>query len=824
MQTRQYKRLKKNDMRPSASLKKILHAKPSWALAIFHRLPLSLQKMVYQRLTPSLPRFEPAKIEKLSFFPLDCAWSEVVFAPFHDPEIASGLPCELIAIDGQGCRLTQCWSWLLIEWDAASGPDVAELYLKTALRLPHYDQMIACLTVPQEVSVSLRVSCDGEWLDWQGPFPGTGKRMELLLPVRGKRLDEVRLRISSENEGGHTISLSWFGLRDSSRFETVRSGRVEYDPDWQGLIKPADHWGRPSFELGLLFDENVFQEVARKKQLPFWNRHFTFLEERAKEYMQRVPEKDAGEYLPFDDERYIREYERGRMPFYFEALVLGFVGLINRDPLMMRHALRYLMCMVHTKNWTQSAESRLPGSTWDQRCFLEEMTTYSVSVLADWFAFALTDRAKSLIAQSIWDKGLAVIERDMMKFSYLYHINQGAVFCRARILGGLYLEKIWPRGGKYVRQAFRDMTETLDNYIARDGGGHEGVGYLCQTMQAAIPACIAYARSRGEHPFRYVKRFFGRCESYIEAMSATAPGTAVPEGDCRIDRFCGDGIAVLAKMFPRGVCAKILGACIDSGSLFSVTGTLTNSGGILGMVYGPESVAEPASVAPKFALLKHSGQFACCRKKDGHTYRLHVIGSRANPSHSHFDKSSLVLEADGVALICERGMVNYDHVEANHLKRSCMHNVVTPVIRQGVFADQQIPTVPVVPQGRMRGDSLRVKMDISAVWQRYMSACFRTIYSDVPSEIMVNDEGKLRAPGQLAFHLQSPFPFEIDGNTATVRSGAIRLTVEVPWAKTLSSHQEFMDLHGAPVYHLAAVSYDIQDAFSLNTTIRVSHG
>ncbi len=89
---------------------------------------------------------------------------------------------------------------------------------------------------------------------------------------------------------------------------------------------------------------------------------------------------------------------------------------------------------------------------------------------------------------------------------------------------------------------------------------------------------------------------------------------------------------------------------------------------------------------------------------------------------------------------------------------------------------------------------------------------------------MVNDEGKLRAPGQLAFHLQSPLPFEIDGNTATVRSGTIRLTVEVPWAKTLSSHQEFMDLHGAPVYHLAAVSYDIQDAFSLNTTIRVSHG
>ena len=52
---------------------------------------------------------------------------------------------------------------------------------------------------------------------------------------------------------------------------------------------------------------------------------------------------------------------------------------------------------------------------------------------------------RDLVRTAIWDKGVSQIQRDMVKWEYVYTINQGPWFCRARILAGLVLEPAWPR-------------------------------------------------------------------------------------------------------------------------------------------------------------------------------------------------------------------------------------------------------------------------------------------------------------------------------------------------------------------------------------------
>jgi hypothetical protein len=579
-------------------------------------------------------------------------------------------------------------------------------------------------------------------------------------------------------------------------------------------------WGEIRFERSLLFEARNLENIRRKCKLPGWDEHYQFLEKKAAEYLGRSPEDDLDDYLPVPDLRYIRTRESGKTPYYFEALLLGFVGLVNRDTRMMTHAVRHLMCMLHTRHWTQSAESRLLGSTWDQRCFYEELTATSVSILADWYSFALTDRAKDLVVQSLWDKGLAVIERDMMKYDYLYHMNQGAVFCRGRILGGLMLESKWPHMGNYVDRAFSSMSRVLKNYIEKDGGVHEGIGYFSQTLQAVIPAALAYSRARGKNVKKFLKLHLGQCENFVAAMSGCIPGTGLPYGDCRTTHFGGDVIPVMAGFFPGSVYEKILSPCIKAGSIFAVTGTLSNSGGILGLVYGPEKIKPAESIVPTFSILKKTGQLTSRRASGGRSMRVHICGSRAGATHTHLDKGAFTVEVDDIPVFVDRGMIEYWNIDTELLRRSCMHNVITPILRNGTYPDQAFPGKSVTPFGSGNRDKLTAGIDLIPVWRNHMNRCVRRVESFSPFELSIVDAGELHENGRIAFHLHSPFPFTTaaDERSADVKTAGIHLRIRADWADEIIHKPESVNLKHETVYHLMLHSRECK-MFTLKTTI-----
>lgn len=740
-------------------------------------------------------------------YPLSPACEEVIFAPFHDPLIAPTLNVELKNISASHCAVKYLWCYTNLTWVAENtGTEAAEFIIRTAVDISLYDKVILCLSVPVNISFTIATCVDSHWNTLPTNYAGKGEREEILADVSGQQLDSIKIKFTSSVIGQNVIRLSWFGLQNAELVEKIATTQKSFSWNWENLIRSPDEWSEIKFEKELLFSVDDLALLRQKKKLPYWDVQYKILEEAADKYMARIPENDLGEYLPLDDSRYMRAHETGKTPYHWEALVLGFVGLLSSNKEMMYHALRYLCCMLHTRHWVQSAESKLSGSTWDQRCFMEEMTTTSVVILADWYAFAVTPQAKQLIRQSIWDKGLATIERDMMKFEYLYQCNQGLGFSRARILGGLYLQDDWPRMGNYVERAYTDMVKILDNYVHADGGVDEGPGYFCQAFQGALPGIIAYQRSK-RHDFRkFLRKKFKKTVNYVSALASTVPGKLIPVGDCRTDYFCGDVIPIMASVFTGSAYDKILKSCIENGSIFSVTGLMANSGGILGFIHGPDSVRKAECIVPEFIQLPLTGIISSYRQKGKHSVRTLMLGSQPRPWHAHPDKGSIVVEIDSIPVLVDRGMVSYTSTETVNLSRSSSHNLLTPVLDNEDFPEQDIPSKPVIPKGR--GSNLRFSSSIKLhnVWHTHMNSYTRSMESSSLEKFCVNDAGELKEKKALAFHLHSSYPFKKSLNSIVVRTENFVLHILADWAKEVVCGQKSINLQADPVYSLALYS------------------
>ncbi len=748
-------------------------------------------------------------------YPLDDSANEVILAPIQDPQIRPSLDLRMEGLRGRGVSETHTWASLLVTW-AYCPPAQPAARLDFFCYVPSghdFDRVTLCLTLPTTVSAFCSLQLDGQWRSSGQEVAGAGTRMEIDLPLpRGKRLTGIRTTLRAHTPDAAAVSFQWFGLAQSKALQHQLKPKFSWDPAWPGLIAENVNWSQPRFGRGLFFSEKDLPALRKKCVRAGWRDNFALLEGKARRYLQRVPEDDIGDCVPWSDIRYSRKREHGKEPFYLEALVLGFVGLIRQDEGMMRHAIRYLFSTVHTTHWCQSAESRLKGSTWDQRCFIEELSTTSVAILLDWFDFALTPRARDLIRQAIWDKGLAVIERDMMKYEYVYHMNQGPWFCRARVLGGLMLEDGWARVGAYVDRAFADQSEGMRNYVLADGGTDEGIGYFSLTMNAVLWTVMAYARARGKEPLKLLPPSFRHSEQFVATMSGMRPGSTLMDGDQSTDYFVGDTIPILAGLLPKSRYADLATAALARERPFTYFNHYV-SDGLLAMVWGPERLRKPRSVVPVFSRLTKVGQLTSRRGN----VRVHVCGCKAAPSHSHLDKGSFTVEIGEEPVLIDRGTLRYDDARTALMPRSCLHNVLTPCAADGSYPDQDWPLEAIIPQGRGDSRVLEARIRLDHVWRSHMRSYWRHIHSSHPHELIIRDKGLLQQNGQVAFHLQSRKPFIVRGKGASLTGS---LDIQADWADSICQFEDGIDYRFEPVYHLVIRSLPLM-GFNLETRIRI---
>ncbi|MGJ3522808.1 heparinase II/III domain-containing protein [Nitratidesulfovibrio sp. D1] len=777
-------------------------------------------------------------------FPLDTSYTEYVFAPLFDPEHSGGIK---LSVDAESRATVSCksdWCFVRVVWQNSQlgGPAAVVRCLAEFAPVAH-DQLIVSFALPREASISFALlgPAGKKFGRWSEPFSGTGVRQEVVIDIdhllagkfslrslarlvglRPRPFAGVALRIDSPEAPDGTLALSWVGARNSAAHAALVASRALRQPDWTPWIKAPEGWGEVTIQRGLLFGTEELARVRARRHLPGWKEHFALLEQKAAQLIGRDPEHDFGEYLPNHDLRFTRVRADDVRAYHWDALVLAFVGLVNEDRRLLSHALRYLMCMLHTPNWADSAEQRIPSSTWTQRAFMEEMTTTSVAILVDWLGFALTPRTFSLVRQALWTRGMAYVQHDLFKYDYMHRMNQGAVFCRALVLGGLTMEQSWPRAAGVVDQAYDTMKRVLRTYIQPDGGIAEGPGYLCQTLTATLWTTIAYCRARNLDWRAEAKDLFGNIENYLRVMAAGEPGKCIPSGDCRIEWFCGDGIPILAEVFPDSAYSNILMPCLQAGWVHEMTGTLRGSGGMIGMAYGPDHVGSGRCVPASDSWLPDTGKLSHVCVVDGHRARLWATTSRCGATHSHLDHGSIVLEVDEAPLFVDRGMAEYWKVDLTcRMRRSFAHNTLTPVLPDGAFADQSPPSAnarqPIAPDG----GNVLLRIPSESVWPEHMT-CYERVLATGGSRAtwLVQDIGALRTPGRVAFHLHGPHAFTVRGKAIEIELEETRCTVEFPWADDITVEESLPDCTGRAIFHVCAVS-EALTAFDLETFISI---
>jgi hypothetical protein len=360
-------------------------------------------------------------------YPLNPA--ETVYAPFQDEAIRKQLDYHLVEGAAKGCEMSGSWASVNIRWESAEpGAHALDFILHHEVHCGRFDRLLASMSMPDWVEVAIAISDNGsEWVELEGGGAGRNSRSEFSCPLGGiGQFAFTRLRFFSRQNRKTIVALIWLGVAEAEFYREIEVRRPAWDESWEGFLLPVESWGEPSFERGIVFPGEDLEMIRRRSRLPDWREHWSVLRARAERAMARRPEDDIGEYIPWNDRRYSRAREHDREPFYLQGPLLGFVGLIENDRGMVFHALRFLMSMVHCDHWCQSKESNLNGSVWDQRCFMEEETATAVATLWDWFGFALTGRAKEYLARTLWRRGLAVIDGDMMRWDYVYQINQSA--------------------------------------------------------------------------------------------------------------------------------------------------------------------------------------------------------------------------------------------------------------------------------------------------------------------------------------------------------------------------------------------------------------
>ncbi|MFI5355868.1 MAG: hypothetical protein ACHQ4G_00890 [Opitutales bacterium] len=746
--------------------------------------------------------------------------AESIFAPFHDDAVVPQLPVVAAAAAATGFWQGAIWDSTRVQWDRCPAGAAAGSLTLTMGALPaRFDHYIFCLVLPPGMRAQFAAYIGGEWFALGAPAEGSGARLEVTRPIAAPA-SALRVTFTAAENGAAMVSLHWWGAGDATLLAGLQAARPRYDAEWAGLILPDEAWPKVRFARGLLFAEDDLPALRARAAHPGWQAHFAMLDEQAREALAHRPEEGIGDYLPWSDYRYLRERERGQEPWMAAPVHCALVGLVRGDRALMRQALRFLMCFVHTRHWCQSAESRARGSVWDQRCFLEEMAVTTCALVYDLLYFALTDRARELVRMAIWDKGLSIIQRDMVKWEYIYRINQGPWFCRARLLGGLVLEPAWPRTRPYVEQAYADLQEGMANYLLPDGGVDEGVGYFSVTLQAVLPGLMAYARARGRAIRDVLPPRLARSGNFVAVMSAMSPGGVLMDGDNSNERFTGDAIALLAAFYPDDIYRRIAaGTRLQARGATYFRQYLVD--GPFAFIGAPLDLPVPECIVPEFGRLPATGAITSRRAvAPGREVRLHLSGCKARASHTHFDKGAFTLELGQTPVLIDRGVVRYDDSRHLLLKRTELHNVLTPLDRDDNPCGQAGPEIAVIPEGAGDARQFHAAIDLSHVWREVMRRSGREIHSDVPSAFTVRDHGELIEPRSLAFNLQTRRPWLID--PAARRAELVlpdwRLVLHAPWADTLSQAEDGIDHRLEPVWRLicrvgARREFDLVTAF-----------
>jgi hypothetical protein len=313
--------------------------------------------------------------------------AEAVFEAFHDPQL-SELSQWTVTGDGvTGFKFWQNWLWVQWVWEKPATDGRVVRFTRTYdLDCSAYDRIIVNASIPEGGYYTLQAETDAGPRTRRGEPFGPTKREEWLPLDGARRLTALTIEAHFPTVRAGNGWIYWMALQSTTRLPAHLAQWTGYDDRWEKYLQPATF--EPTFEPthGLLLDR---KELAAVREEFADSPMAGSLREAADDARRVPPEKLIGQYVNFWNSNTLRrERDHGKVITIHGANAAQ-AGLLFRDKALCRLAARFALSIAHCERWDDSFVCYMPGSSWEQRSFVQSICVFECAMILDlcgeWF-------------------------------------------------------------------------------------------------------------------------------------------------------------------------------------------------------------------------------------------------------------------------------------------------------------------------------------------------------------------------------------------------------------------------------------------------------
>ncbi len=766
--------------------------------------------------------------------------AESIIAPLFDHNISNRAEFRLLEEGRQDGAWSQIWDSCNIR----SGAPCFSLVWQGECAFTGYDALRFFITLAPDLKLSGSAVVDGTrhvlFTDVAGATaPQEPTSGPLCAPERPSILQEIRLDFAASLPRTSHVCLRWIGLVNRAAEPLLEQALPRYTPDWPGLLAAAP---APSVDAdSLFFGAAELQELKARSREPHFRSLLAGLQAAAAQWEGAAPEDWIREFIPCAEHlyRYVRIRDRGRPPFDDAMMTLAVAGFLCDRADWSKLAARMLLAAAHTPNWFEGPQGCCPGSRWHHVCFMEDHYGSAVAValplVAGWLTPAGTARVLDAL-ETAW----AVVNEKAEELGERWYMNQGLVGNRGRLLQAACLAR-YGRGERYrhaVEQSYRDHSTILNHYLNAEGHCFEGPHYFMYSFDAAVCLWFAYARYRNCPIRDVVPGLFKKTPGYVEAVlsSTSDSGRVIPLCTTTYETFSPLLLVFLTEVcdwekgrgyLHRRLVAESAGAVSgrEAASLEGLPALLM----LALLATPPEPVATAAPglgrclqsglLSYEFPVPARGKLWFCCERKSA--------------GHTHNDRGSVILEANGVPLLLDPGHPNYSNPLGEFMREPAWHNLAFP---EGEAMASRFPTSPpdletpqprVLDRAEATAHGVSFGADLKPLYGQVVRLARRdgelVLRSATAGDLQLHDRWELTEPRRLRVTFQSYAPWTITGNSATATFAGTRIAIAFAFgagtAVELLHDPDRVDATMKPVFALIVRSaptlvFDLQTVLS----------
>jgi hypothetical protein len=707
--------------------------------------------------------------------------AECVFEAFHDPQLSQLSQWNVSGEDVAGFRVWQNWVWVQWAWEKpADDGRVVRFSRPLDLDCSRYDRLVVCAALPESGTFTLQAETDAGPRIRRGEPMGAAKREEWLSLDGAKRIKSLTVEAHFPSGTAGNGWIYWMLLQSTTRLPDHLAQWQGYDEQWKDYLQPADFAATFRPTHGLLLNAEELDAVRREFA---GSPSADALRDAAAEARAIRPEELIGQYVNFWNSNSLRrERDHGKVLTIHGANAAQ-AGMLLTDAALCRLAARFALSVAHCERWDDCFVCYMPGSTWEQRSFVQSICVFECALILDLCGEWFTELGRNLILRRIAEEGIGNLNFNTWWWEYIFHCNQLAWFAPGRILGYLLLERTMParvenftrpepsRVEPYTELAVKDLLENLNRCLQADGGYVEGPTYFTWVARQAFVSLHLYARARGKSLQELMPAQMKQTAAMAEMLYSTNDNQDAIL-ICDAMYLFPEALAYLAAYMPDSHWVTIYRKQVGRPGAGAAPSLLAMSMAHAIPAQGPALRA--------FVDMPDTGMMCSVRKFQGETVKIFLMGNKAGAGHTHEDKGNFVLEYAGDSFAMDFGVVDYSNPVVEELKTAQRHNMLTPW-STGLRPKPTNPIkVDIRAKGRGDATAFHATMDVTAGWEGWFKKWKRTWDSPTPDVLVITDEWAIEKGDGGVFHWTTPLPMRRDDDKVIIEGRRGRAELSLP--------------------------------------------